>query len=236
VHPVRHGLHGSSAARFLAEAALSPPSPDGALLRVLDPPQSTPDAHWVVVWFLHGRSFATRRLEDLCHFCGEDALTELPPPSPRAPARWEVDRVSFPRSAAATAASPASTPPPPPRGSREGLRTHLRPEARGRGPSLVRCAGHLRATLEVPAPAALGQAELGRRVRAMSSQACNTRVQRRFQRSSRGRVSTSNVLARSIASDARVISFPSVSQKTPSAIEASTRPEITDVISSRMSE
>ena len=29
---------------------------------------------------MQGKSHATMRLEVLCHFCGEDALTELPPP------------------------------------------------------------------------------------------------------------------------------------------------------------
>ena len=48
-------------------------------MRVLEQPHPTPDGHRVVVWYLHGKSFSTRRLRQLCHFCGEDALTELPP-------------------------------------------------------------------------------------------------------------------------------------------------------------
>jgi hypothetical protein len=49
-------------------------------LRVLEKPHPTPDGQRVVVWYLHGKSFSTARLKALCHFCGEDALTELPPP------------------------------------------------------------------------------------------------------------------------------------------------------------
>jgi hypothetical protein len=49
-------------------------------VRVLECPHPTPDGHRVVVWHLHGTSYSTRRLSELCHFCGEDALAELPPP------------------------------------------------------------------------------------------------------------------------------------------------------------
>ena len=67
----------------------------------------------------------------------------------------ECPSSATPRSAAATAASRASMRLLAPRGSHEGHRARLRPQARPRGTPLVGCPGHLRAPLEVPAAAPL---------------------------------------------------------------------------------
>ncbi len=49
-------------------------------MRVTEVPPSPAQGPRLVVWLIQGKSHATMRLDGLCHFCGEDALTELPPP------------------------------------------------------------------------------------------------------------------------------------------------------------
>ncbi len=104
-------------------------------MRVTEVPSSPDQCPRLIVWLIQGKSHATMRPDGLCHFCGEDALTECRPRSSSARTMAPPSSVT-PRSAAATAASRASTRHPAQRGSREGLRARLRPQARPRGTPL----------------------------------------------------------------------------------------------------
>jgi hypothetical protein len=48
-------------------------------MRVTEVPSCPAQGPRLVVWLIQGKSHATIRLDGLCHYCGEDALTELPP-------------------------------------------------------------------------------------------------------------------------------------------------------------
>jgi hypothetical protein len=48
-------------------------------MRVTEVPHS-PAQGRLVVWLIQGKSHATMRLDGLCHFCGEDALTAAAAP------------------------------------------------------------------------------------------------------------------------------------------------------------
>jgi hypothetical protein len=49
-------------------------------MRVTEVRQSPTEGPRFVVWLIQGTPHTTLRLRQLCHYCGEDALTELPPP------------------------------------------------------------------------------------------------------------------------------------------------------------
>ena len=49
-------------------------------MRVTDIPRSPAQGPRLVVWLIQGTPHTTVRLWQLCPSCGEDALTELPPP------------------------------------------------------------------------------------------------------------------------------------------------------------
>jgi hypothetical protein len=49
-------------------------------MRVTEVPRSPAQGPRLVVWLIQGTPYTTVRLWQLCHVCGEDALTELPPP------------------------------------------------------------------------------------------------------------------------------------------------------------
>ena len=49
-------------------------------MRVTEVPRSPAQRPRLVVWLIQGTPHTTVRLWQLCHYCGEDALTELPPP------------------------------------------------------------------------------------------------------------------------------------------------------------